>query len=103
MFCSKCGSLLKPKEVNGVKAMACSCGNVDNKIQKINLHHENSSKKIEVVDKEEASTRMIIDEECPKCGNDKAYYWTQQVGPSDEPEDQVYRCTKCGHGWRDKY
>jgi len=103
MFCPKCGSLLKPKELNGKKVLACSCGYINEKKQMLNLSHNGETKEISVIEKEEDSTRMIVDEECPKCGHDKAYYWTQQEGPSDEPEDQVYRCVKCGHGWREKY
>ena len=103
MFCPKCGSLLKPKEVEGKKVLACSCGYASDKPSKLKLAHEDAAKEISVVEKEDEGARLIVDEICPECGNDKAYYWTQQEGPSDEPEDQIYRCVKCGHGWREKY
>ena len=38
--------------------------------------------------------------ECPNCGNNEAYYRTQQTRKSDEPETAFLRCTKCDHRWR---
>ena len=99
MFCPKCGSILKSKEGK----IVCSCGYAHKGSIKINLDVEKEQKKVEVVEKEEQGSKLIIDEKCPKCGHNKVYYWTHQSGPSDEPEDQVYRCVKCGYGWRDRY
>ncbi len=39
--------------------------------------------------------------ECPKCGNDKAFWWMQQTRSADEPSTRFYKCTKCGHVWRE--
>jgi DNA-directed RNA polymerase subunit M len=99
MFCPKCGSILKPKEGK----IVCSCGYVHDKNIHIGLDMGNESRNIDIVEKEEPGSKLIIDEKCPKCGHDKAQYWTHQSGPSDEPEDQVFRCVKCGYGWRDRY
>jgi DNA-directed RNA polymerase subunit M len=99
MFCPKCGSILKPKEGN----IACSCGYLHDKDITLELNINDKSRNIDIIEKEEQGSKLIIDEKCPKCGHDKAYYWTHQSGPSDEPEDQVFRCVKCGYGWRDRY
>ena len=54
---------------------------------------------------------MVIDEnietlpktrvECPKCGNNEAYWVIRQTRAADEPETRIYKCTKCGHTWRE--
>ncbi|MCS7097449.1 MAG: transcription factor S [Candidatus Methanomethyliaceae archaeon] len=39
--------------------------------------------------------------ECLKCGNREAYYWMMQTRRADEAPTRFYRCTKCGHTWRE--
>jgi len=39
--------------------------------------------------------------ECPKCGNDEAYYWTKQTRAGDEPETQFFKCVACKNQWRE--
>ncbi|MEM4637957.1 MAG: transcription factor S [Candidatus Woesearchaeota archaeon] len=101
MFCPKCGSILKPKIVREKKVMACSCGYVSDKDSKIVLSEKKKEEiKFDVVE-QESSAYPIIDAECPKCKNNKAYYWTQQMRAGDEPETHFHKCTKCGHTWRE--
>jgi transcription factor S len=38
--------------------------------------------------------------DCPKCGNKDAFWWMLQTRSADEATTQFYRCTKCGHTWR---
>lgn len=38
---------------------------------------------------------------CPKCGNDEAYWWVLQTRRADEPPTRFYKCTRCGHVWRE--
>lgn len=38
---------------------------------------------------------------CPRCGNDEAYYTVLQTRRADEPPTRFYKCTKCGHTWRE--
>jgi transcription factor S len=38
--------------------------------------------------------------ECPKCGNNTAFWWMLQTRSADEATTQFYRCTKCVHTWR---
>ena len=38
-------------------------------------------------------------ENCRKCSNTKAYFWSQQLRSADEPETVTYRCTQCTHTW----
>lgn len=41
--------------------------------------------------------------QCPidSCGNDKAYFFQLQIRSADEPMTTFYKCTKCGHQWRE--
>ncbi len=43
-------------------------------------------------------TREVI---CPKCGHNEAYYWFVQTRAGDEPPTRFYKCTRCGHVWRE--
>jgi len=38
--------------------------------------------------------------ECPKCGNNTAFWWMLQTRSADEATTQFYRCTVCSHTWR---
>ena len=102
-FCPKCNSLLMPTEKDGKVSLACSAWSykkgADSRITvKEKIKREDRGKG--AVDKEE-STIATVKEECPKCKNGKAYWWTEQTRASDEPETQFYRCTKCRHTWRE--
>lgn len=41
-----------------------------------------------------------IEISCEKCGHGEAVWWMLQTRSADEPTTQFYRCTKCGHTWR---
>lgn len=101
MFCSNCGSILRPKEKAGKKTLFCSCGfskvpeeetaKLREKVKEI--------KKIEVVEQIEIHPKIKIN--CGKCNNNAAYYWTQQTRGADEPETRFFKCTKCSYTWRE--
>lgn len=38
---------------------------------------------------------------CPKCGNDRAEWYLQQIRSADESETRFLICTSCGHKWRE--
>lgn len=99
-FCPKCGAVLIPQKDK--KIVSCSCGYKSKQKpslvikEKIKLKKED---KIEVVDKQ-IETLPKTDEECPNCGNNKAYYWTLQTRAGDEAETRFFECVKCKHRWR---
>ena len=39
--------------------------------------------------------------DCSKCDYGEAVWWMLQTRSADEPTTQFYRCTGCGHTWRD--
>jgi len=100
MFCPKCGSIMMPKKENGKTILKCSCGYSNEGDLKIKETIEHDNREIEVVEKDE-SVHSVTDATCPKCKNDKAYFWSQQMRAGDEPETNFFKCTKCNHTWRD--
>jgi len=51
--------------------------------------------------KKDFKTEPVVNETCPKCENDKAYFWMVQTRSSDESPTKFFKCTKCGHTKRD--
>ncbi len=97
-FCPKCGSVL----VSKVKNSVCPRCNYSKK-GTINL---STKEKIEghreiAVLKKDFKTEPIVNETCPKCFNDKAYFWMVQTRSSDESPTKFFKCVKCGHTKRD--
>ena len=62
-----------------------------------------NDEKIIVVGKKEQnlSTMPKTKIKCPLCDNTEAFWWMVQTRSIDESITQFYRCTKCGHTWRD--
>lgn len=95
-----------PTEKGGNKVLKCKkCGAIE-KIDKKAKEKYNLEEKIHatgktVVVSEEYDTKPKTRELCPKCGNKEAYYWFVQTRAEDESATKFYRCTKCGHTWRE--
>ena len=106
MFCPKCSSILVPKNAEGKAQLKCSCGysstdtdsaKITEKIKQKPKHEERHFEAAA----EEKINAPVTDVECPKCHNDKAYYWTRQTRAGDEGETKFHQCTKCKHKWRE--
>jgi DNA-directed RNA polymerase subunit M len=102
MFCKKCGSILLPKKENGKVITKCSCGYVAKGDAPVKMTETLAEKKdVETIENDVEVYPLTNDAECPKCGNEKAYYWEIQTRASDEPATKFMRCEKCRHIWRD--
>ncbi len=100
-FCPKCGSIMVPKK-GKAKSYSCDCGYKTKQKPGIVLKEKvkiDKKDEIEVVDKK-LETLPKTEEECPKCGNKTAFYWTVQTRAGDESETRFLECTKCKHRWR---
>jgi DNA-directed RNA polymerase subunit M len=98
-FCPKCGAVLVLKTKN----YGCPRCNYSTK-EKVKLKTSEKQKEknvIEVISEKDSQTLPIVAEECKKCGNPKAYFWTIQTRAGDEAETKFFRCTKCEHTWRE--
>ena len=38
---------------------------------------------------------------CEECGAERAWYTIKQTGAADEPPTRFFKCTECGHRWRE--
>ncbi len=105
-FCDKCGAMLgTARDEDGNIVMKCrSCGYVTrvNGEQKYTQEVKRTARdKIVVVDDESIPMPKTA-ANCPKCGNNEAYYWTVQTRRGDEGATEFYRCTNpdCRYTWR---
>jgi DNA-directed RNA polymerase subunit M len=57
---------------------------------------------ITIVDDEDTNIKTMptIQIKCPKCENNLAFWWLRQLRAADESEVRFFRCTECGHTWR---
>ena len=98
MFCPKCRLLMFP--TNG-KLECRKCGYV----KKVEKEEKSIIKKREergmLILPENIETMPKTKVNCPKCGNNEAYWVLRQMRAADEPETRIYRCTKCNHSWRE--
>ena len=100
---------MMPKISEGRKIVVCPrCGyykeiaTKKSYVLSTKITHTNKEKIIVLEQGSEPRTLpKIKDVICPKCGNDEAYYWVLQTRRADEPPTRFYKCTKCGHVWRE--
>jgi DNA-directed RNA polymerase subunit M len=59
-------------------------------------------KEIMIVDDEDEDIKTMPTTQikCPKCENNLAIWWLRQLRAADESEVRFFRCTECGHTWR---
>lgn len=90
-----------PRKKNGKQVTACKCGYTSSqKSESIKESVESSTPNVGVVEQKD-DPLPVIEEECPKCENRKAYYWTMQTRAADEGETKFLKCVACKHVWRD--
>jgi len=107
-FCPKCGSRLVIKtNEEGKREYVCprkGCGYREPlSTFTYKILEERKTEAIRLLDEKSTSikTMPIIRVECPKCGNMEAYWWIAQTRGMDESPTRFYRCTRCGHTWRE--
>lgn len=98
-FCPRCGGVLVQKKKR-FGCVRCSYSSKD-KLKLATSEKIEAKKEIAVLKNKDTETFPIISETCKKCKNDKAYFWTVQTRSGDEAETKFYKCTKCGHTWRE--
>lgn len=54
----------------------------------------------EIIESSEESSLPETDARCPECGNDRAYWYLQQIRSADESETRFFICTDCEYKWR---
>lgn len=101
-FCPKCKSLMTP--IKGeFRCRKCNYTYNIKEEDKENLSFKSeiNDKEIVVLDGNDGEALPTIEERCPECGNQTAYWWLRQLRSADESETRFFRCTKCGNTWRE--
>lgn len=106
-FCEKCKSLMVPKKTEkGIVLVCRRCGHRKyirkNESFKFSTVSSKKGSEVIVVDKKSQKEMLpVTTAQCPKCDNTQAVWWTQQTRSGDEPPTRFFKCTKCGHVWRE--
>lgn len=107
-FCPNCDSLLRKKRWDDGKVYwTCDCGfkkiaSQNRKSREVHSYEKkNLISKTLVLENTNQIENPTTDVICPKCSNTKAEYFQYQTRSADEPATTFYRCTKCGHKWRE--
>ncbi len=99
-FC-KCGGLIVPVKAKGSVKLACYVCGQEKKASKLVVSEKAKGEEAVKAADKTIESRPTVKVECPHCGNDEAFFRTEQTRATDEPETQFYTCTKCGKTWRE--
>ena len=101
-FCDECGSMMKTQD----GAWVCgSCGyekarDRGKEQQMVTTQGQVESEIVDVSDAEDKGL-PTTPVQCPRCDNDRAYWYMQQIRSADESETRFLICTECEHKWRE--
>ncbi len=103
-FCDDCGSMMKP----GGDHMVCTgCGassarDRDLEAEFVTTESQTDGDVIESSEEANFEGKPIAsDVRCEGCGNEQAWYTLKQTASADEPPTRFFKCTECGHRWRE--
>mmetsp|Transcript_4163 Transcript_4163/g.10702 ORF Transcript_4163/g.10702 Transcript_4163/m.10702 type:complete len:112 (-) Transcript_4163:595-930(-) len=107
LFCPTCGSFLLYALEDGVERGESHfyCRLCPYKYSlKETVSHELKLKKKEsdvVLSKENEEKGEKVEATCPQCSHGEAFYTQIQTRSADEASTIIYKCSKCGHKWRE--
>jgi len=97
-FCDECGSMMKADD--GIwKCNSCGFTKPKGDAAKYTLTEDQEAS--EIIESSEETSLPETDAICPECGNDRAYWYMQQIRSADESETRFFICTECEHKWRE--
>lgn len=100
-FCDECGSIMHKE--NGTWSCR-SCGfestEVSGEQGMVTTQTQEDEGIVDISDAEERGL-PTTETPCPECGNDRAFYYMQQIRSADESETRFFICTECEHRWRE--
>jgi DNA-directed RNA polymerase subunit M len=98
-FCEECGSLMVAE---GELWVCQSCGHEQPKNPDADYVVTDEQEATEIIESSgENSGLPTTETQCPECGNDRAYWYMQQIRAADESETRFFVCTECEHKWRE--
>jgi DNA-directed RNA polymerase subunit M len=94
--------MMPAKKGKSTYLLCQSCGaRKKNPVHVFKLSSKIKAEKVKVVEKEEVEL-PITHRLCPKCGRERAYWWTQQNFDTEKSPISFFRCTKCTYTWREQ-
>ena len=102
-FCDDCGSMMKTEEVDGAEMWVCSAGHKKPRDETASYVVTEDQEATEIIESsgQEGAGLPKTSSNCPKCENDEAYWYLQQIRSADESETRFFVCTECEHTWRE--
>ena len=99
-FCEECGSLM---HADGDRWVCSQCGHAQLQSADGGFVLTQGQEISEVIDVSDAEDKGLptTAARCPDCGNDRAYWYMQQLRSADESETRFFVCTDCEHRWRE--
>ncbi len=103
-FCDDCGSMMKP---DGEQMVCANCGATsgqdrDQAAAFVSTEHQTDDEIIESsTDANFEGKPKSTDVVCDECGTQEAWYTLKQTASADEPPTRFFKCTECGHRWRE--
>ena len=98
-FCDACGSMMVAE---GETWVCGSCGNEQGRGEDEDYVVTEDQEESDVIESGEESSGLPTTEvTCPKCDNDRAQWYLQQIRSADESETRFLICTDCSHKWRE--
>jgi DNA-directed RNA polymerase subunit M len=103
-FCDDCGSLM---HADGAEMVCSSCGSSQRKDEAraasfVSTDAQTDGDVIESSpDADFEGKPTAEDVVCEECGNGTAWYTIKQTASADEPPTRFFKCTECGHRWRE--
>ncbi|MCU4926846.1 transcription factor S [Halobacteria archaeon AArc-dxtr1] len=97
-FCDDCGSMMKTDDGLWVCG-SCDATKPRGDASQYTLTEDQEA--TEVIESSEETSLPETDTRCPECGNDRAYWYLQQIRSADESETRFFICTDCEYKWRE--
>jgi len=98
-FCDECGSMMRAEDGLWVCA---SCGHEQPKDPEANYVVTEDQEASEIIETSSGGSGLpTTNARCSECGNDRAYWYMQQIRSADESETRFFVCTECEHKWRE--
>lgn len=97
-FCDECGSMMKTDDGEWV---CTSCGFTKPREDAASYTVTEDQEESEIIESAEETSLPETDAVCPECGNDRAYWYMQQIRSADESETRFFICTECEYKWRE--
>uniref|UniRef100_A0A7S3AQ55 DNA-directed RNA polymerase subunit n=1 Tax=Haptolina ericina TaxID=156174 RepID=A0A7S3AQ55_9EUKA len=103
-FCPPCGNILHLERIGGHIRFFCqTCPYVYQLKETVYMEVKTEHKAVDDVlgGPEAWKNADQTDASCSKCNNNRAYFQQVQIRSADEPMTTFYKCTACGHAWRE--